>query len=137
MQGNLEQTKLELENKLKENAHERFELEEKLRKLDQEQKKLEDKLAEVCKVINRKTKGQKTEELKNEDLYKILCSKKFYMDIQKIVPEVKKEVIQSDEFYKFVTKKSYTNRIIKAYQTGTGLNPEIIKQIVIKIQKLI
>lgn len=48
-----------------------------------------------------------------------------------------KKAIESDEFFEFVLKNHYANRVIKAYKSDSELNQAIMEKIVSKLRSLI
>lgn len=160
MYEKLRRKKLELEEELMIIAQQKWELDEELKSirktLQDKEKEIEDKEKEIYDIIAKmenaklQRKQQKAEKAeadrkesakKEDDLFDILLSKSFYKSVRKHIPEPhwKKltKAIQSNEFFGFILKHHYANRIIKAYNNNTELNPAIMEAIVSKIKTLI
>lgn len=160
MYEKLRRKKVELEEELKIIARQKWELNEELesirKALKDKEKEFEDKEKEIYDILTKmenaklQRKQQKAEKAeanrketakKMDDLLDILLSKSFYNSIRKHMPEPhwKKltKAIQSDEFFTFILKHHYANRVIKAYKNNAELNPAIMEAIVSKLKTLI
>ncbi len=153
MYEELRRKKVKLEEELKRIIQQKGELE---KELELTCKALEDKVKEIDNVLNQMEeaiKQQKSEKAeaaearrkqtaqKEEDLLEVILSKPFYKSVRKYMPEPhwKKltKAIHSDEFFTFILKNSYANRVIKACKNDTELNQAIMERIVFKLRTLI
>lgn len=123
----------------------KLQLEKQLEEIANKQAELKKELANVCRALKNETSEQRrlTEKMmkaqKEWELATVLCSEKFYKFMQSRIPKTSgniKEIIQSDEFYSFLLKKSYANRIIKAFKNECELSPSIVEAMVNKLLKI-
>lgn len=148
--------KAELEKEFEIIAQQKYELSKKIefirKSLKDKEKELENKTREIDDVLAQmeQLKQQKAEKAetekkvtakKIEDLANVLSSKPFYNSVRKHMPEPhwKKltKAIRSDEFFTFILKHHYANRVIKAYENDAEINQAIMEAIVSKLKTLI
>lgn len=152
--------KVELEEEFEIIAQQKYELSEKFefirKSLKDKEKELENKAREIDDVLAQmenvklQLKQQKAEKAetdkkvtakKIEDLANVLSTKSFYKSVRKHMPEPhwKKltKAIRSDEFFTFILKHHYANRVIKAYKNDAEINQAIMEAIVSKLKTLI
>lgn len=130
MKKGLTQKKLELEKQLKEVVDKKADLEKELANVCQALENIEAK--EQRRLREKVMKAQKKWELAT-----VLCSEEFYQFVQSRIGNINiKEIIQSDEFYSFLLKKSYTNRIIRSFKSELELSPGIVEAMINKLLKI-
>ena len=124
----------------------KFQLEKQLEEIAQKQAELKKELANVCQLLEnieaieqRRLKEKVMKARKEWELATVLCSEEFYQFVQSRIGNINiKELIQSDEFYSFLLKKSYANRIIKALKRNEiELSPGITEEMLNKLQKML